>query len=127
MPRAKSGTEKPNITAEAFGNRLRAIRTKKNIPVQEIADKVGCQRNFIFQLETGQKFPSFDTLIRLIEALDVSADELLSDYVGKRGYSIIDSELVTLLDTLPEETRFHIEQHIRLEASLIEKQQHRQA
>ena len=121
MSRVKTGVTDSAVSAEAFGKRLKEIRLAKHVPVEHIVNKVGCTRPYLFQLERGQKSPSMDTLIRLIQALDVSADELLCDYIPTHGSSIISNKLAAQIASLPPETRDRLEAHINLEIELVRR------
>ena len=118
MSRTKTRITDSTISAEAFGKRLKEIRLAKHIPVEHIVNTIGCTRPYLFQLERGQKSPSMDTLIRLIQVLDVSADELLCDYIPKHGSKVIAGKLAERIAALPPESREHLEAHINLEIEL---------
>lgn len=60
-----------------FGKRLRAQREKKKITQTALAEKVHCSPSYISHLENGTKCMSFDFFVMLINALEISADELL--------------------------------------------------
>lgn len=118
MSRTKTGMTEGSISGEAFGKRLKEIRLKKSIPIEQIISKVGCTRPYLFQLERGQKKPSMDTLVRLTRVLDVSSDELLCDYIPKCGSQIIATNIVERIAALPKEQRDRLEAHVNLELEL---------
>ena len=60
-----------------FGKRLRAQREKRKITQATLAEKVHCSASYISHLENGTKCMSFDFFVMLINALEISADELL--------------------------------------------------
>ena len=80
-----------------------------------MAELVGVQENYIRQLEIGNKTPSFDTLIAIINALGVTSDELLCDYVNNAVPEIIESRIGKLIAQIPREQRDRIEAHIMLD------------
>lgn len=53
---------------------LRKARLKKDITQQELADKIGVSRNTINLYENNKKLPSYETLIKLSDELEVSLD-----------------------------------------------------
>jgi transcriptional regulator with XRE-family HTH domain len=61
--------------AEAFGRRLRLVRKAKGLTQQELADRIGQTMQAISRLETGGSVPSFETLLKLAEALDCELNE----------------------------------------------------
>lgn len=59
-----------------FGKKLRKARKSKRLTQQELADKVGTNRVNVTRWETGRTEPNFETLIKLVDLLDVSLDWL---------------------------------------------------
>ena len=58
--------------------RLKRLRKKKGLTLDQLARRVGCSGPYIHMLETGKKNnPSLATLRRLAKALGVTIDELL--------------------------------------------------
>lgn len=62
-----------------LGQRIRAIRTKKGISQQELAERIGRSAAYMSYVETAYKFCSLDTMVRVANALNVSTDNLLID------------------------------------------------
>jgi len=60
-----------------MGDRIRAARKKMNLTQEALAEKVDVTLYYMGEIERGVKTPSLDLFIRLVEALDVSADYLL--------------------------------------------------
>lgn len=117
----KSGENQTNsITSKALGARIRALRKEKGISIQKLANSVGVERNFISQIEAGYKFPSFKTLIAIINTLEVSADELLYDYVTPHNPTIVHHSINRKLNKASEKQLRRIEAHIDLELSMFD-------
>ena len=57
-------------------NNLKAIRLKKNISQQQLADMVGVSRNTISSIETGQFNPTAKLALILCIALDKKFEDL---------------------------------------------------
>ncbi len=57
--------------------KLKEIREKKGITQTELAKQINRKPNFISEIESGKKSMSIDTLLKVIDVLDCSADELL--------------------------------------------------
>lgn len=55
---------------ELFGGRLRAIRQKRGLTQQALADSAGMSLTYISNMEHGLKVPSLTTILRLAVALD---------------------------------------------------------
>lgn len=109
MPRRKMDDQFPRLSGEQFGKRLRQIRVSKKIPVATVAVKIGVEETYIPQLERGAKLPSFDTLIYLSNALGVTPDELLCDYVYAEK-TTVPNNIVKKMEKLNPKQRQHIEE-----------------
>ncbi|MFN6518789.1 MAG: helix-turn-helix domain-containing protein [Nostoc sp. CreGUA01] len=59
-----------------FGRRLRQIRRLKNLTQQQLAEPTEISVEFLSNIERGINAPSFDTLEKLVEVLNVSYAEL---------------------------------------------------
>lgn len=60
-----------------FAKNIRKYRKQKNYTQVELAKKLNYGYTAIANYESGRNEPSFDSLIKLAEVLDVTADELL--------------------------------------------------
>lgn len=118
MPKRNKELRANNITPKALGIRIKAIRKEKGISVQKLANCVGVERNFISQIEAGYKFPSFKTLIEIINALNISADELLYDCVTAHDPNVIYNSISRKLEKASDAQLRRIEAHIELEVNL---------
>lgn len=92
------------MTKQEFGRRLRKARKAQGDTMECFAEKVGISRIFLSDIEHGNKLPAMDTFIRMVNALNVSADYLLKDDL-KTGYLDLDNELYDKLAALPTEYR----------------------
>lgn len=61
-----------------FGLRLAQLRANTGLSQEALAHKSSLNRTFVGELERGEKCPSLITLIKLSEALDVPASQLLN-------------------------------------------------
>ncbi len=118
MSRKRTGDNAREINGTMLGKRIREIRKEKNISIQKLADGAGVQASFINQLEHGDRVPSFGTLIDILNTLQVSADELLYDYLNERPRYVITSRIAEKLDNATEEQLKRIEAHITVELTL---------
>lgn len=69
-----------------------------------MAEKAGLSANYIGMVERGEKIPSLETFITILNALDVSADMVLADVVNT-GYTVKNSMLNEKLSKLSTEDR----------------------
>ncbi len=60
-----------------FGNRLKDLRSERNITQQALADKLGITKSMISAYETSIRYPSYDVLIKIALLFKVSTDYLL--------------------------------------------------
>jgi len=58
-----------------FGKRLRKFRRNKDLTQEQLAELVGISVDFVSNMERGINGPSFETLQKLAEALEVPAVE----------------------------------------------------
>jgi len=65
--------------SEAFGLILRQARQDKGLTQQKLGELAGLHRTYISLLERGQRTPTLDVLFRLVEALGVSASDLVKE------------------------------------------------
>ena len=82
-----------------FGARLREERQQQKLTRIMLADKVGTKQDYIAQMERGDKSPSLDTLIRILSALDISADALIFGVTDKK-LNAVDNVLTELTELL---------------------------
>ena len=66
-----------------LGKQIRKQRKLKKYTLEQLAEKVEVSTTFIGQIERGQGIPSLETLVRIVNALDVSCDSLLFDSLAQ--------------------------------------------
>jgi transcriptional regulator with XRE-family HTH domain len=71
-------------TLELFPSRLRQIRQKKGLTLQQLADKVGVSKNVLSMIERGLSKPSISTLLAIIDKLQISPRDLFPTRVDKK-------------------------------------------
>lgn len=64
----------------ALANAVRAIRNERRLSQEAVADAAGLGRGFLSELETGRRRPSFEALVLITEAMDVSMAQLIAEY-----------------------------------------------
>ncbi|KRO22209.1 MULTISPECIES: helix-turn-helix domain-containing protein [Lactococcus] len=62
---------------EYFGDKLRALRMKKNLTQNDLAARLGIVGASVSSYEKNKQYPSVEVLIQLCQTFDVSADYLL--------------------------------------------------
>jgi transcriptional regulator with XRE-family HTH domain len=94
----------------AVGKRIKTLRLKKGWIIADLAEKVGISTTAISHYERDLRNPDAETIIKLIEIFECSAEYLLgfSDIVSKEEYENVNSKTGSLdiaLDKLPFEER----------------------
>ena len=92
------------MTKGTFGLRLRGFRKKKGLTIEQLAERVGLSTNYLGDVERGKKLPSMATLIRIVNVLDISADELLKVDVNRPDY-LVDAEISARMGNLTQRQR----------------------
>ncbi|HEY0014995.1 MAG TPA: helix-turn-helix transcriptional regulator [Longimicrobium sp.] len=67
-----------------FGDALRGHRQRAGLSQEKLAAKAGIDRTYVGGAERGERNVALVNIVRLAEALDISAAELL-DPIGKEG------------------------------------------
>ena len=90
---------------DSIGENLRKYRKQRKMTQENLAEKANLTPNYIGMVERGEKIPSLETFITLLNALGVSADMVLFDVIDN-GYSVKASLLDEKLCVVaPEERR----------------------
>lgn len=92
---------------ESIGKNIRKYRLMKKLRQEDLAEKAALSINYVGAIERGEKTPSLESLISIINALGVSADMILADVLDN-GYVVKDSLLAQKLDKLSDEDRSQI-------------------
>lgn len=64
-----------------LGKKILEIREKKGVSQQQLAIKAGLSKALITHIETGKRYPSDKALQKIIEALEISEEEILTEDV----------------------------------------------
>jgi len=67
-----------DILVSVDGSKLREWRQRRLLTLRELAVKSGVQFHTIHAIETGKQEPRMSTVRKLISALDIPAEELLT-------------------------------------------------
>ena len=86
---------------ESIGKNIRKYRLMRKLRQEDLAEKADLSINYVGAIERGEKTPSLESLISIINALGVSADMILADVLK-------DSLLAQKLDKLSAEDRSQI-------------------
>lgn len=92
---------------DTIGKNIRKFRLAKKFRQEDLAEKTGLTANYIGMVERGEKIPSLETFIKIVNALGVSSDMILTDVV-ETGYTVKNSMLNEKLGKLAPEDRNRI-------------------
>lgn len=60
-----------------FGERLKMLRKGQKLTQQELANRLGVAKSVVSYYESGDRFPSYDVLIKIARTFHVTTDYLL--------------------------------------------------
>ncbi|MBQ8241031.1 MAG: helix-turn-helix transcriptional regulator [Bacteroides sp.] len=89
------------MNLKAIGSRIKAAREKKGLTQEALSEILNLSPMHMSVIERGFKPTKLDTFVRIANALDVSADELLQDVVEHSTESI-SGELYEMIQELPK-------------------------
>lgn len=92
------------MNLDSIGKNIRKFRISKGLRQEDIAERASLSTNYVGMIERGEKTPSLETFINIVNAIGVSSDMVLSD-VLINGYIIKDSLLSEKLAKLSIEDR----------------------
>lgn len=92
---------------ETIGRNIKKYRIEKKLRQEDLAEKTDLSANYIGMVERGEKIPSLETFISILNALEISADMVLAD-VLKQGYIVKNSLFSEDMQKLSQEDRERI-------------------
>lgn len=92
---------------QAIGMRIKELRKQKKIPQEKLAEMIGITPNYLSALERGAYNIKLDTLVQIIDCLDITADDLFRDVI-KNGYQNKASRITDAVASLPEDEQNRI-------------------
>ena len=92
---------------KTIGKNIRKYRVMKKLRQEDLAERADLSINYVGAIERGEKIPALETLITIINVLEVSADMVLCDVLNT-GYMVKNSMLTEKLEKLSPEERSRI-------------------
>lgn len=92
------------MNINSIGKNFRKYRSIKGLRQEDIANRTNLSINYIGMIERGEKTPSLETFINIVNAIGVSSDMILADVLNN-GYQIKDSLLSEKLAKLSLDER----------------------
>lgn len=72
-----------------FGEKLKSLRTGQKLTQQQLADRLGVAKSVVSYYESGDRYPSYDVLVKIAHTFHVTTDFLL-DIERKRVIDVSD-------------------------------------
>lgn len=69
-----------NTHLKNLGGRIRALRLKKAISQEELAEQAGVHRTYVGMIERGEKNLTILSLLKISNALEISLSEFFEDF-----------------------------------------------
>lgn len=60
-----------------FGEKLKALRTGQKLSQRELAERLGVAKSIVSYYESGDRYPSYDILVKMARLFHVTTDYLL--------------------------------------------------
>lgn len=60
-----------------FGDKLKALRTSQKLTQQQLADRIGVAKSVVSYYESGDRYPSYDVLVKIAHVFHTTTDYLL--------------------------------------------------
>jgi len=78
-----------------FGEKIRAVRERRGMTLKGLAEKAGVSESLVSQIERNRVSPALDTLLSIIESLDIDLEHFFADYRREREVRIVRSDART--------------------------------
>lgn len=88
-----------------LGIKLREARNKAGYTQEQLAEKADIGVMYLGEIERGVKMPSMKIFIKLVEALDVSADYILRNELPSGKEFVLDEITERLADLTPKQRK----------------------
>ncbi|MCZ7596268.1 MAG: helix-turn-helix domain-containing protein [Hyphomicrobium sp.] len=89
--------------AQAFGEKLRRMRTARRLTLDELAAKIGSTKAYVWQLENKPNArPSAELLLKIADALEAAPDYFIDDTIENPTADQIDRAFFRKFQRLSE-------------------------
>jgi transcriptional regulator with XRE-family HTH domain len=72
-----------------FGEKIREVRERKQMTIREVAEKAGLSESLISQIERNRISPAIDTLLKIIDILEIDLDFIFRDFKRERTVNLV--------------------------------------
>lgn len=106
-------TEREQVLKD-IGSRIAKCRKEQGLTQEELSEKCDLNPQYISYAETGRRAMRIDNLKRISEALNVSADYLLTGNVADKDASLLSEKMKKLSSPLQDSIEAFINQCINI-------------
>jgi transcriptional regulator with XRE-family HTH domain len=72
-----------------FGEKIREIRERRRMTIRAVAQKAGVSESLISQIERNRISPAIDTLLTIVDTLDIDPDFIFRDFKKDRSVHLV--------------------------------------
>lgn len=82
-----------------FGEKIREVREKRGRTMKDVAEKAGISESMQSQIERNKVSPAIDTLLAIVDVLDIDLEYLFADIRRRRPVTIVRQKERQLIET----------------------------
>lgn len=84
-----------------FNSKVKILRVANNLTQKQLAERIGVAKSVVSYYEQGERFPSYDVLIKIARTFHVTTDYLLGvEHARMLDVSDLNDEQITVLQKL---------------------------
>ena len=92
MKETKEASDANQKKSYHFGEKIRAVREKKQLTLKAVAQQAGVSESLVSQIERNRVSPAIDTLLSLAQVLDIRLEYLFEEYNRHGAVKVIRSD-----------------------------------
>lgn len=98
-----------------LGEKIRTLRKKSDLTLEQLADKIGASKSSIWELENKERArPSAERINELARALGVTAEFLMNDDVAEPSASVSDQAFFRDYQALDNDVKLQLQEILRV-------------
>ncbi|HCZ36894.1 MAG TPA: hypothetical protein DHV26_13315, partial [Cytophagales bacterium] len=96
------------LTKSVLGNQIKVLRLEKGLSQEEFGAPVDLSRSAVSQIESGQMYPSLESIDKIVKYYSTSWDSLVGHTKSKKTAEMTVSPVRTLVTTVDKTGRDNI-------------------
>jgi len=96
------------VTKEVVGNQIKALRLEKGLSQEEFGTPVNLSRSAISQIESGQMYPSLESIDKIVKYYSTSWDSLVGNPKRQKPFETVAPPVRTLVTTIDKSGKDNI-------------------